>query len=235
MEGWTEIEIGRSRRDVAIRAYLPTALPTAVLIAGIHGEEPETLLLARRLLERVSGSEAFAAILPCANPDGILDGVRQNAVGVDLNRNYPSSTWAPEPSFTYPPGASIRRRPHRTNRSSPGAAPGSEPETRAVVAFLESLAPALVVDIHAPLELILITADVPGDLAEGIAAASGLRIETDLGSPTPGALRDWCADRHLAAITYEVEHAGLPALCARHLPALEAVVRGTLSSLPRPR
>ena len=234
MEGWRETEIGRSRRGVAIRAYLPPGPVTGLLVAGIHGEEPETLLLARRLLERIPGEAATMAILPCANPDGVLDGVRQNAAGVDLNRNYPAASWRPDPSFTYPPGTPVRRRPHRTNRSSPGDGPGSEPETRAVVGLIESLAPSLVVDLHAPLELILVTGDVPAAVADELAAASGLRIETDLGSPTPGALRDWCADRRLPAITYEVEHAGLPALCARHLPALEALVRGPRSSRPRP-
>jgi protein MpaA len=234
VDGWRETEIGRSRRGVAIRVFLPAVAPTGLLVAGVHGEEPETLLLARRVLERVPGTEATMAVLPCANPDGVLDGVRQNALGVDLNRNYPASTWRPDHSFTYPPGTAVRRQPHRTNRSSPGAAPGSEPETRAVVALIESLAPALVVDLHAPLELLLVSADVPADLAAAVAGASGLRIETDLGSPTPGALRDWCADRRLAAITYEVEHAGLPALCARHLPVLEALVRGWRSSLRPP-
>ena len=31
----------------------------------------------------------------------------------------------------------------------------------------------------------------------------------------------------LPAIVYEVEHAGLPALCTRHLPGLAALVRAT--------
>ena len=53
-----------------------------------------------------------------------------------------------------------------------------------------------------------------------LAAASGLPVHADIGSPTPGALRDWCADRGVGAITYEVEHAPLPALAARHLDGI---------------
>ena len=66
------------------------------------------------------------------------------------------------------------------------------------------------------------------------AARARLPVTMELGSRTPGALRDWCADRGLPAITYEVEHAGLPALGARHLPALEWLVRGWRPSPRRP-
>jgi murein peptide amidase A len=235
MEGWREEEIGRSRRGAPIRVFLPDR-PVALLVAGVHGEEPETVWLARRLLERIAGDEARVAIIACANPDGMADSIRQNAAGVDLNRNYPSASWVPEDSFTYPPGTAWteRNRENRTSRSRPGATPGSEPETRAVLELLERLGPELVIDLHAPLELVLPTADAPMDTVEELAARARLPVTMELGSRTPGALRDWCADRSLPAITYEVEHAGLPALGARHLPALEWLVRGWRSSPRRP-
>jgi len=81
---------------------------------------------------------------------------------------------------------------------------------------------------------VLPTADAPMDTVEELAARARLPVTMELGSRTPGALRDWCADRSLPAITYEVEHAGLPALGARHLPALEWLVRGRRSSPRRP-
>jgi hypothetical protein len=46
-----------------------------------------------------------------------------------------------------------------------------------------------------------------------------------LGAPCPGAFDDWLIAAGIPGIIYEVEHAGLPALCARHLPGLEALVR----------
>ena len=235
VERWRDEEIGRSHRGAPIRVFLPSR-PTALLVAGVHGEEPETVWLARRLLERIDGDEAQVAIIACANPDGVADSVRQNAAGVDLNRNYPSSTWVPDDSFTYPPGTAwdARSRENRTSRSGPGAVPGSEPETQAVLALLERLEPQLVIDLHAPLELVLPTGDAPMDLVEELAARARLPVTMELGSRTPGALRDWCADRGLPAITYEVEHAGLPALGVRHLPALEWLVRGPRSSRRRP-
>ncbi len=57
--GWTPIEIGTSRGGLPLTVYEPTHTPIihGLLIAGMHGEEPETLLLARRLLERVDGGD----------------------------------------------------------------------------------------------------------------------------------------------------------------------------------
>ncbi|MBJ7248635.1 MAG: murein tripeptide amidase MpaA, partial [Thermoleophilia bacterium] len=107
-----------------------------------------------------------------------------------------------------------------TNRSSPGEAPGSEPETQAIITLIEQLAPALIVDLHSPLELIAPTPAADPLVVQRLAAAANLPVLSNIGSPTPGALRDWCSDRGAAAITYELEHAPLPALCERHLPGL---------------
>jgi hypothetical protein len=61
-------------------------------------------------------------------------------------------------------------------------------------------------------------------VARELAEAARMEVTDDVGSPVPGALRDWLADRGVPCITYEVEHAGLPALYARHLPGLVAFV-----------
>ena len=62
-----------------------------------------------------------------------LRGSRTNAHGVDLNRNYPY-LWSPR----------------YTNRTYfwPGPRAASEPETRAMMAFLDSLRPDLLVSLH---------------------------------------------------------------------------------------
>src|SRR4029077_11255756 len=87
---------------------------------------------------------------------------------------------------------------------------------------IERLEPALVLDLHAPLELVLTTPLVPEGGARELADAARMEGNDDVGSPVPGALRDWLADQGVPCITYEVEHAGLPALYARHLPGLVA-------------
>jgi len=224
--GWTPVEIGTSRGGLPLTVYEPTHTPIihGLLIAGMHGEEPETLLLARRLLERVDGGDTVWAILPCANPDGVLAGVRQNAAGVDINRNFPSTTWRPEESFTYPPGTQHRKREHRTNRSLPGVSAGSEPETQAIIDLIKRLGPELILDLHSPLELIAPTPEADPEIVQRLATAANLTVQPDIGSPTPGALRDWASDNGIAAITYELEHAPLPALCERHLPGLADLI-----------
>lgn len=229
LDGWDVQEYGRSGDGVALRVFLPDGDgPVAGLVtAAQHGEEAHTALLARRLLERVPASASRWAVIPCLNPDGLLNGTRQNAAGVDLNRNFPASTWRSDASFTYPPGIAPERRvlANRTNRSSPGAYAGSEPETQALMALVERLQPPLVVDLHSPLELILVRGDVPTEVTDELSHSADLPAQFEFDGPCPGAFDDWLVECAIPTLVYEVEHAGLPALCERHLPGLEALLR----------
>ena len=67
------------------------------------------------------------------NPDGYAAHRRQNAHRVDLNRNWP------------------HRWTNLTGMYYSGTGPRSEPETRAMLAFLRGLRPKYVVSIHQPL------------------------------------------------------------------------------------
>ena len=226
--GWRVEGYGRSVRGAELRVHLP-ARPRHLLVAGMHGEEPETVQLARGVLERVDADAATCAIVLCANPDGIADGTRQNARGVDLNRNFPATTWRAGTTPSYPAGIDPAQRvsANRTNISSTGATPLSESESTALAALIERLGPTLVLDLHAPLELVLTTPLVPEAVARELADAAGMEVTDDIGSPVPGALRDWLGDNGVPCVTYELEHAGLPALYARHLPGLVAFVTRT--------
>ena len=92
LDGWRVEEYGRSRGGLPLRVFLPEGDgPVAgLLTAGQHGEEADTSLLVRRLLERIPAAETRWAVIPVLNPDGLLAGTRQNAAGVDLNRNFPA-------------------------------------------------------------------------------------------------------------------------------------------------
>jgi murein peptide amidase A len=229
LDGWRPVEYGRSHDGVALRAFLPRGdrQVEGLLTAAMHGEEAVTALLTRRLLERVRGDETGWVVVPVLNPDGVLAGIRQNAVGVDLNRNFPAATWRPDDSLTYPPGIDPDRRSpeNRTNRSSPGTGAGSEPETLALIELVERLRPPLVVDLHTPLELLLVRGDVPASAVELLSGSANLPVVDELPG-CPGAFDDWLDERGIPAVVYEIEQAGLPAVCARHLRGLEALLRG---------
>jgi murein peptide amidase A len=127
--------IGHSVKGRPIRAWRlgEPGKRRIVLVSTMHGDEPHT----RRILETLRDGRPVRGVdlwvLPTYNPDGLARGTRRNARGVDLNRNFPH-LWK-DLDGTYESG----RRP------------ASEPETRAVMAFLEEVDPRRVVSFHQPL------------------------------------------------------------------------------------
>jgi len=63
--------------------------PSVYLSAGIHGDEPAPPLALLRLLEAGTfDARASWYLCPLLNPTGLAAGTRENAEGVDLNRDY---------------------------------------------------------------------------------------------------------------------------------------------------
>jgi predicted deacylase len=120
--------------SVVHRAY-PGATTKVVVIGSIHGNERAGLRVVRDLRGRGLPRNLDLYLLRTANPDGLAADRRTNAHGVDLNRNFPY-------------------RWHSIDRGGPtysGPTAGSEPETRALRAFVRRLRPALIVTFHQPL------------------------------------------------------------------------------------
>jgi hypothetical protein len=63
--------------------------PSVYLSSGIHGDEISGVLALLELLRRPDFFNDFnTVIFPVLNPDGLARGIRENADGIDLNRDY---------------------------------------------------------------------------------------------------------------------------------------------------
>lgn len=127
----------KGRRIIAI-ARGPNDARRKILVVGcIHGNECAGLAIISAL-ERspvVKGVQLW--LVPEMNPDGTAADTRQNADGVDLNRNFPYQ-WEPVSDPTYYSG------PH----------PLSEPETRAAVGLIRRIKPAVTIWYHQHMDLV---------------------------------------------------------------------------------
>jgi murein peptide amidase A len=63
--------------------------PRVYLSAGIHGDEPAgPLALLELMREGFFAAGVDWALCPALNPEGLAEGLRENAAGIDLNRDY---------------------------------------------------------------------------------------------------------------------------------------------------
>jgi protein MpaA len=211
---------GTSLERIPLTVWLPDGGNADVLVlASIHGDEAETTVVVSEALRCVRRGDLRAAVILCGNPDGMLRGTRGNARGVDLNRNFPTSNWSPEP-VCY----KTRANDARDIALSPGERPASEPETAALLALLGDVKPRAVVTLHAALACI---DDAGGShLGRQLAARCGLPLLTEIGYPTPGSMGTWALEQRLDLVTWELEAASLYDLKDRHVPILIDLMTG---------
>jgi murein peptide amidase A len=154
-----------------------------LVFGAIHGDEPASAELCRRWAARGAG-----IVVPVVNPDGLARGTKDNARGVDLNRNFAARNWSRE----HPPGY------------FPGDQPLSEPESAALAALIDERAPRLIVSVHQPFGCV--NWDGPAaSLAEEMARACGYPARASIGYPTPGSFGSaYGVDRGLPVITLEL-------------------------------
>jgi hypothetical protein len=77
--------------DRTLRGYhraTPGAAANLYLSAGIHGDEPSGPLALADLFKANNWPRANIWIVPCLNPTGFRLNQRENAEGIDLNRDY---------------------------------------------------------------------------------------------------------------------------------------------------
>jgi protein MpaA len=183
--------------------------PRILVVGCIHGNEPAGIAIVRAL-ERTH-PQADLWLVPVLNPDGLAAGTRQNAHGVDLNRNLPS-LWQ---RFG---------RPGSTYYSGPK--PFSEPESRAARDVILRIKPRYTIWYHQHMDVVW---------AYGRSTAAGRRYAQLAGMRflhrpwLAGSATNW--QNHLqgggASLTVELP-AGLlsPAEIARHVRAVLGLARG---------
>ena len=204
-----QVFVGRSvqGRPIVARVIGPDSASRKILVVGcIHGNECAGLAI----LSALARSPVIAGVqlwpIGEMNPDGTAAGTRQNADGVDLNRNF-SFRWQPISDPTY----------------YSGPYPLSEPETRAAVKLVRRVKPTATIWYHQHEDLV----DMPGGdrgVARRYAHVAGLRA-TCLPF-LPGTAPGWENHTFPGTTAFVVElPAGEvdPAAVSRHLQAISGV------------
>lgn len=155
--------IGHSAEGREIRATRvgDEQAPVKVLVVGdVHGDEPAGEAIVRALrAKRVDGVQFW--LVRTANPDGRAARTRQNARGVDLNRNFPYR-WATGAKGTYYPGPKA----------------GSEPETKALMKLVRQVRPQLGIYYHQHMGITVRARGVDAAVQRGYARRTGLPLRS---------------------------------------------------------
>jgi hypothetical protein len=213
---------GHSAQDRPLRATRVGEGPVRVLAVGsIHGNETAGRAVIARLRRSAPPSGVELWLVDTVNPDGVRRGTRQNARGVDLNRNF-GRRWAGggRPFGTYFPG----RRAF------------SEPESRAVRRLVRRLHPAVTVWYHQHMRLVNLSSGADPRVVRAYARRVGLPAR-----PLPnyhGTATSWQnhAFPGTSAFVVELPAGPLPAASARrHAAAVLAAAPTAAASQARPR
>lgn len=132
------VVIGTSVQGRPIRAvhrWTDGATRSTVVVGSIHGDERAGMRVVRRLRTAELAAGVDLWLVRTMNPDGSAADRRTNGHGVDLNRNFPTY-W---------------RLAGAGTETWSGPAAASEPETRAAMSFLRTVAPRTTLVFHQPL------------------------------------------------------------------------------------
>ncbi len=131
---------GHSEKGRTIEGYeVGSGEEVLFLFGGIHGNEMGTVELLNQLVMTITADPTLVAttkkviIVPLVNPDGYHDGIyRNNANGVNVNRNFPTTEW-----IVYPDQDTFA-----------GDKPFSERESQTIKAIVEEYKPDVMIAFH---------------------------------------------------------------------------------------
>lgn len=186
-------EVYQSVQGRSIDVYsFGTGPKTIMYMAGVHGDERDGVDIVqaiREMLPKIDLDSHRIVLMPCANPDGYAANTRQNANGVDLNRNFPDKTYVNGEDS----GSHCR-----------GQAAASEPETKAIMAVVNEYRPKLIISLHADMACVNYNGACVR-LANKMSKALGLPAMGDIGYPCPGSMGNYYGfDKRLPVITLEL-------------------------------
>ncbi len=196
-----------NQRPLVIKEHQPAGANDdfrVLIMGGIHGDEYSSISILFKWLALFSPDAAEGAFhwrfAPLVNPDGLLDGTqakRQNANGVDLNRNFPSRDWNDTAARYWQ--ESTGSNPRRF----PGDSAASEPEVQWVVQQIEEFQPDVIVSVHAPYHLL----DFDGP---AVAPAKIGELYLHQLGVYPGSLGNFAGlNRQIPVVTLELPSAGI--------------------------
>lgn len=193
--------------------------PRVIAFCGaIHGNEVGTPKLIRSLIAYLNAKKEWHAdftflCIPVLNPDGYAMALarpdysnggrigRFNANGVDLNRNFPTRSFASTSVWSHGKGYT------ETTQVSCGATPGSEPENVALRSFLMRENVSLLWMFHSVASEIMAGHDAPTEALAGVfARVTGFRHATHAEWQTlhqTGTAKEWCEENGIMYLESE--------------------------------
>ena len=174
-------------RQVEARHVGSTTGPVTLIFGAIHGDESAGVAIASDLVDDRSHLRANIWVVASLNPDGVAAHRRQNAHGVDLNRNFP---W----------GWRHAGRPGDAQFAGPSAL--SEPESRFAAKVIDRLRPRVTIWFHQPLGLVDLSG---GSLAIERRFARLAQLPTRQLERYPGSVSTWQNHRFPATTAFVVE------------------------------
>lgn len=164
---------------------------TVLIIGVVHGDEPQGKFLIENYLKgNPKETKNRMLFIPCLNPDGLVNGTRQNESAIDINRNFPTKNWARELFASEYFG---------------GESPASEIETKFVIKIIEEFSPNVILTLHTPYKVV--NYDGPAsEIAEKISEIINYPAQKDIGYPTPGSFGTYAGiERNIPTITLELD------------------------------
>ena len=163
-------------RPIFAERYGPPGGRRVLVIGVIHGDEDDGLAVIDELRRRPVPDGVELWLVESMNPDGVANQVRHNGNGVDLNRNFPYK-WGP----IGVPGDS--------QYAGPG--PASEPETQAMVNFMQQLQPDITTWYHQDLFVVNPAQGRDGRIRARYAELTGLPMGQITGGTYTGIAATW--------------------------------------------